>query len=79
MPMQTSCSTPATSRPPFTSDLSLSDQRVQLMTLIADFSDRLRRFEDGPEKRVVFARLILLQQDLLRVQDALKGPQDYAA
>jgi hypothetical protein len=60
----------------FTSDLSLKDQRKQLMFLIDDFSDRLRKFEDGPEKAILFARLVRLQEDLLNVQDALKSGKE---
>jgi hypothetical protein len=57
----------------FTSDLSLSAQREQLLQLIADFSERLEQFEDGPEKEVITARLVLLERDLTQVQDALQA------
>ena len=82
MPVQASSLGQAPGGSVFTSDLSLKDQRKQLMYLIDDFSDRLRRFDDGPEKAIIFARLVGLQEDLLHVQDALKGSnelQDCAA
>ena len=72
MPVQASSLGQAPGGSVFTSDLSLKDQRKQLMYLIDDFSDRLRRFDDGPEKAIIFARLVGLQEDLLHVQDALK-------
>jgi hypothetical protein len=71
MPVQPSCSVQAAGGGVFTSDLSLTDQREQLLKLIADFSERLERFEDGPEKNIISARLIGLQQDLSQIQDLL--------
>jgi hypothetical protein len=55
----------------FTSDLSLADQREQLLKLIADFSERLESFQDSEEKEIITARLLRLGKDLLQVEDAL--------
>lgn len=73
MPVKPSCSSQITGTPVFTSDLSLRDQREQLLKLIADFSERLERFEDGAEKQIISARLVRLKQDLVIIQDSLNG------
>ena len=71
MSVEPSYSAHVVGTPVFTSDLSLSDQREQLLKLIADFSERLERFEDGVEKQIISARLVRLKQDLLHIQDTL--------
>jgi hypothetical protein len=76
MPAESLCSGQVAGTPIFTSDLSLKDQREQLLKLIADFSDRLERFEDGSEKQIIAARLVRLKQDLLIIQDSLIGGEE---
>jgi len=71
MAVEPTCAGQVVGTPIFTSDLSLKDQREQLLKLIADFSDRLDRFEDGAEKQIISARLVRLKQDLLLIQDSL--------
>jgi hypothetical protein len=45
---------------------------------IANFSQRLRAYEDGPEKQGIVDRLARLKQDLSEVQDALAiGPEEF--
>jgi hypothetical protein len=73
MPVQPSTSVQLAGGGVFSSDLSLADQREQLLKLIDDFSDRLARFEDGPEKVIISARLNGLKLDLTQIQDLLKG------
>jgi hypothetical protein len=62
---------PVLRAPVFVSGLTLKDQRKQLWTLIANFSQRLRAYEEGTEKEVLALRLVRLKEDLSVIQDAL--------
>jgi len=52
----------------FGSDLSLQQQREQLLKFIADYSERMRRLEDGEEKDLVSRRLAFLTEGLREVE-----------
>jgi len=51
----------------FGSDLSLQQQREQLLKFIADYSERMRRLEDGEEKDLVSRRLDFLTEGLAQI------------
>jgi hypothetical protein len=52
----------------FGSDLSLAQQKEQLLKLIADYSERMQMLEDGEEKEIVSRRLVLLADSLAQVE-----------
>jgi hypothetical protein len=62
--------------PIFVNGLTLKEQRKQLWTLIANFSQRLRAYEDGPEKESLADRLVRLKFELSVIQDALAAPPE---
>jgi hypothetical protein len=55
----------------FGSDLSLQQQREQLLKFIADYSERMRRLEDGEEKDLVSRRLVFLTEGLAQIDRSL--------
>ena len=55
----------------FGSDLSLVQQREQLLKFIADYSERMRRLEDGEEKDLVARRLDFLTDGLAQIDRSL--------
>jgi len=58
----------------FGSDLSLQQQREQLLKFIADYSERMRRLEDGEEKAMVSRRLVFLTEGLKQIEQNLSVP-----
>jgi hypothetical protein len=55
----------------FGSDLDLHQQREQLLKFIADYSERMRRLEDGEEKELVSRRLDFLTEGLAQIDLSL--------
>jgi hypothetical protein len=55
----------------FGSDLSLAQQKEQLLKLIADYSERRQKLEDGEEKELVSRRLALLADSLSQIEQTL--------
>jgi hypothetical protein len=55
----------------FGSDLSLVQQKEQLLKLIADYSERRQKLEDGQEKELVSRRLALLADSLSQIEQTL--------
>jgi len=55
----------------FGSDLSLAQQKEQLLQLIADYSERLQKLEDGEEKSLVSRRISKLTKSLTLLESQL--------